>query len=350
VAAAVHGQGSVTDVTFYVDGSRVGHFEKPPFALRFDFGQLNLEHHIRVVATTGTGDRIEDSLTTPAIEVGSQLDVELVQLFMKVRIGDGRKPSELHADDFEVVDSRGGREKPITFSTEEPPLSAVVVVDASDSMKGEPLRRAVDGAKSVTKLLRPEDEVMVALFSDRLLRATEFTRSAETLDAALGDIAASGGTAVYDHLYFALNRLEMRLGRPVLILLSDGEDVSSVIAAEEVRWRARRSQATLYWLRLREAGKSGASYISPWRDAAANSHETAELESAVDESGGRILDITSLEQLEGSLASIFKELRSQLVLGFQPSDRRHDGAWCPISVRGTSGKLQVTTRAGYVDD
>jgi VWFA-related protein len=350
ITAELRGGDPVSEVAFYVDGSRVKKFTQPPYSMTFDVGQANLEHHIRAVATTLFGKRIEGSVTTPAIEVGSQLDVELVQLFMKVKADDGRRVDQLTAGDFEIDDSAGGREPAVTFSTEEPPLSAVVLVDASDSMKGEPLRRAVEGAKSVTQLLRPEDEVMISLFSDRLLRSTEFTRSAQTLDSALEGVEAAGGTAVYDHLYYALNRLELRLGRPVVILLSDGEDVSSVLDATEVRWRVRRSQVTLYWARLREPGKPAGSYISAWRDFADNDKQTAELEAAVDESGGRIVDIDSLERLEGALKSIFAELRSQVVLGFQPNKRRHDGSWRTIDVRGVHGRLDVKTRAGYVDD
>jgi len=350
IVAELKGDEPVSEVAIYVDGSRVARFEKPPFRTRFDFGQANLAHHIRAVATTLFGKRVEASVTTPSIDVGSELEVELVQLFMKVMLTDGRRVQDLSADDFEIVDNSGHHEPAVTFSTEEPPLSAVVVVDASDSMKGEPLRQAVEGAKSVTKLLRPEDEVMITLFSDRLLRATEFTRSVDTLDAALQGVEAAGGTAVYDHLYHALNRLEMRLGRPVVILLSDGEDVSSVLDADEVRWRVRRSQATLYWARLREAGRPPGSYISAWRDSPENDRQTKALEEAVAESGGRILDIDSLERLDGALRSIFQELRSQVVLGFQPGNRRHDGSWRTITVRGVRGRLDVKTRAGYVDD
>ncbi len=359
IAAEVHGGEALTEVAFYVDGSLVARFSRPPYRANFDFGQSNLEHHVRVVASTLFGKRFESSLTTSAIEVGSELDVELVQLFMHVHLWDGRQVSDLGPQDFVVSDASGNHEPVITFSTEEPPLSVVLLVDASDSMAGEPLRRAVEAAKSVTELLRPEDEVMVVLFSDRLLRATEFTRSAATLGAALGDVEAAGGTAVYDHLYYAIDRLGTRLGRPVVILLSDGQDVSSVLDAEADRWRLRRSQATLYWARLRDPKVKSIGYISAWRDSADNARETTELEEAVKESGGRVLDVkagngeanvASEKGLETTLQSIFQELRSQVVLGFQPGKRRHDGSWKPISVRGAHGSMQVTTRAGYVDD
>jgi len=345
-----HGSDPVARVEIFLDGSLVARLSRPPFRARVDVGESNAEHHVRALATTVFGKQLEASVTTPTITVDSQLDVQLIQLYMTVKWWVGEPGAKMKASDFEVIDEDGSSEKVITLSTEEPQLSVVLLVDASDSMVGEPLRIALDGAKTVTSLLKPDDEVLVGVFSDRLLRATEFTNRARTLDDALDGVEATGGTAVLDSVYYGLNRLSTRLGRPVVILFSDGEDVSSVLQIDEVRRRVRRSQATLYWVRQEVAGAEASRYVSAWRDADENARLREQLEQTVAESGGRVLPIYSLNEVGAALQLIFAELREQIVLGFQPTRRRHDGSWRRIQVRGRQAKIEIQTRAGYVDD
>jgi len=340
----------LAQIEIYFDGSLAGRLSKPPFRIRVDAGEANAEHHVSAVATTVFGRQYEASVTTPTIEVGSQLDVQLVQLYLTVKsagrvVGAGMKP-----DEFDVVDEDGTSERVVTVSNEEPQLSVVLLLDASESMEGDPLRVALDGAKTVTTLLRPGDEVQIGVFSDRLLRATQFTSEEATLDEALADVQATGGTAVLDSVYFGLNRLSTRLGRPVAILFSDGEDVSSVLQADDVRQRVRRSQATLYWVRMETAGAETPRYVTTWRGADDNARLRATLEETVRESGGSVLPIESLTEVGTALQRIFAQLREQIVLGFQPTRRRHDGSWRRIRVVGRREALEIRTRAGYVDD
>ena len=51
----------------------------------------------------------------------------------------------------------------------------------------------------------------------------------------------------------ALKLLEERQGRRVVILLSDGADVTSVLVMHDLLWVARRCQALVYWIRLGRA-------------------------------------------------------------------------------------------------
>jgi hypothetical protein len=122
--------------------------------------------------------------------------------------------SDFRIEALKVVDDTGERLPLTTFAPGSVPISGVVLLDSSDSMRGEAFERAVAGAEASTEMLGEEDEVMIALFSDHLLRATDFTRDRESLRMALSGVEAHGGSAVYDHLYLALNRLRSRLGRP----------------------------------------------------------------------------------------------------------------------------------------
>ena len=349
LTAEVSSANPVQWVDFYVDGQRAGRLEKPPWRLPFDVGEANSEHHFRVVAADVLGGIGEDDAHTPNIPVDMSMEVELQQLFVSVRSRSGSSVPGLTESDFDIEnDGRG--ESIVTFGGGDLPISAVLLLDSSESMKGEPLRAAQEGVRSFVGRTKPEDETMVAFFSDRLLGATTFTKDDGALGRALGEVAAKGGTAVNDHFYYALNRLQPRLGRRVVVLLSDGMDVSSFLDMEQVLWRARRSQAMVYWLRLARGpeGEEAARFGSTWRDGESSLRQYRTLEQAVDESGGRILEIRSVAEIDTAFREVIDEIREQYVLGFHPRNPRNDGSWRELRVRVRGGH-DVRTRTGYID-
>lgn len=350
LVAEVTSDTPVRHVEFFVDGQRAGRVEKPPYRFALDVGQANVAHTFRAVATDVLGGTAEAVVETPRIDVNEVFDVELQQLFASVTDRRGSPVAGLGAADFQIVNDRGRREEIVTFGGGDLPISSVLLLDASESMRGEPLEAALAGVRRFVERTKDEDETMVALFSDRLLGATTFNRDEEALQAALGELQATGGTAVNDHLYYALNRLQPRLGRRVVVLLSDGLDVSSFLDMDAVLWRARRSQAMVYWLRLGATGRGNQAplYSTVWRDSPANARQYQTLTQAVVESGGRILDIRSVDEIDDAFARVIDELRQQYVLGFHPRDARNDGSWRPLRLQ-VRGNLDVRTRAGYVD-
>jgi Ca-activated chloride channel family protein len=338
-------------VDFFVDGQRAGRVERAPWRLEFDVGQANVAHTFRAVAADITGGSGEASLSTPRIDVNDSFDVELQQLFASVTNRAGTPVTGLPQGAFEIVNDRGSREQIVTFGAGDLPISSVLLLDSSASMAGEPLAAALEGVKEFVERTKPEDETMVAFFADRLLGATTFSRDDAALQRALGDVRATGGTAVNDHLYYALNRLQPRLGRRVVVLLSDGLDVSSLLDMERVLWRARRSQAMIYWLRLGATGRGNEAplYTTVWRDSVANEAGYEALVQAVQESGGRIVDINSVADIDDAFRRVIEELRAQYVLGFHPKDARNDGSWRSLRLRVDGDGLTVRTRAGYID-
>ena len=337
-------------VDYYVDGQRAGRVESPPWKLRFDVGQSNVGHQVRAVAEDVLGGKGEAMVRTGSIPSDMAFDVRLQQLFVSVT-NSGQAVQGLKQGDFEIVNDEGDRESITTFGGGDLPISAVLLLASSESMKGEPLAAAVEGVRAFVKRTRSDDETMVAFFSDRLLTATSFIKDDTALQRALGEVQAAGGTAVNDHLYYALNRLQPRLGRRVIVLLSDGLDVSSSLDMDQVLARARRSQAMIYWLRLDDASmpKGVPKYSSIWRGVEDNARQYELLGQAVTESGGRVLKIRQLTEIDDAFRQVIDELRQQYVLGFQPRDARGRGNWRPLKVRVKGNEFAVRTRAGFVD-
>lgn len=334
----------VNQVDLFVNGKLVGSSQKAPYRFSVDVGDDNVRREFKAVARTASGTTGADTVVTIPVQINDEMNLKLRALFVSV-VRDGRHNLTLGQDDFMVFDN-GAPQQIVTFGRDELPLTAVLMLDTSESMQGERQEAVRRGAKAFLDGMKPADEAMLALFSDRLLRFTPFTSDKKTLDAAITDTQAAGGTAVNDFLYLSLKLLDARQGQRVVVLFSDGSDVHSVLPAADVLWKARAGQSLIYWIQL---GGKHQSFTSSWRDFKGNDREYETLEKAVQESGGRILSITRIEELEGAFRSILQELRQQYALGYYATTSRGDGGWHKVEVRLKEGGGRVRTREGYAD-
>jgi Ca-activated chloride channel homolog len=327
----------VRRVELYLDGRRVGAGTALPFRSIVDAGQENREHHLEVVAYGAAGPLATAERRTPALKVDEVVDVNLQQVYVTVE-RHGEPVPGLARGDFEVWED-GVRQEITAFEGGEVPFTAVLLLDASTSMQGAKLKTALDGARAFFDAMASFDEAKLLLFSDRRLLETPFTSLPAVLEIGLAGVQAAGGTALNDSLYLALKRLEPRPGRKVVVLLSDGVDVDSVLGMDDLKAALGSAPpALLYWLRLRreEEEKAGLRISTAWRDPEGHRREMDELRRAVLASGGRIADIGEgdrVEQVKGALSGILRELRGQYVLGYAPTHLRRDGAPPRIEVR-----------------
>lgn len=340
---------AVSRVELYVDSLRVGVLEAPPWRMVVDVGQENAEHSIEVVAYGPSGPIGSAGLRTLPLQIDDEIEVGLQQLYVVVDRG-GQRANDLTRGDFTILDD-GEPQEIVTFERGEIPFTAVLLVDSSTSMAGSRLRTAVDGAKAFVGGMKRLDEAKMILFSDRVLLETPFTSVPSILTLGLAGVQAQGGTALNDALYLGLKRLEGRQGRKVVILVSDGVDIESVLAMDQVQKIARQSQAVLYWLRLRRQDEvlPLTEIFSAWRDGEGHRRELELLRSTVLESGGRIEALDDLEQIQTALQTLLKELREQYVLGYYPGRSKGRGAWHDLELRVRGEGLQVRTQEGYLE-
>lgn len=346
VVAEVLSDASGVTVEIRVDGRLAAKLTAPPYRARVDLGGENVAHRIEVVARDATGAVARRQIDTPAIRVDEELDLPLQQLYVTVT-RDGERVLNLPENAFAVRDD-GEPQTLVTFEGGDVPMTALLLIDASESMRGAPLDTALAGARALLDELAPLDQIALWLFSDRLLHASPVTGFAEVLQAGLDRVEAAGSTALDDHLYLALRELSRLQGRRVLIVLSDGVDVASVLSMEDVQAAARRSQAMVYWIRL--GGRlRGNGLRSAWRDEQQYRRELAGFEELVASSGGRVVPLDRLDQVGQAFTAILEEIREQYVLGFYPTADRDDGSWHRIQVRVDRPGLEVRVREGYLD-
>jgi Ca-activated chloride channel family protein len=338
---------AVQRVEFFLDGVLAGTAMQTPYRIVIDAGEENREHRLEAVAYGPGSERATASVITPRLHTDTEIRVDLQQLFVTVENNRGRPVLDLTQDDFTVYDQ--GQPSPlVTFGRGDVPFTAVLLVDSSASMQGGRLERALDGARAFFAAMAPLDQAKLILFSDHVQLETPFTSIQPVLTLGLRGVTPSGGTALNDALYLAVKRLETRRGRKIAVLLSDGVDVESVLSIEEARAIARR-QVTLYWLRLRREEEGPRVRLSSaWRGATEHQQEFERLREAVLESGGRIADLTSVEEIPATLTSLLKELRDQYVLGIAPRQTGGRNSWHEVKVE-VRGGLRARTQDGYFE-
>jgi len=317
-----------------------------PIQVQVDVGEENRSHRFEVVALGRSGAQAVDVVKTPVLVVDEVLDLRLQQVYVTVTNRSGHRVLGLEAEDFELRDA-GTVQELVTVSSGDLPFTAVLLLDASLSMREEQRAAAETGVRAFAGGMKAYDEAKLMVFADRLLAASPFTESPEHLLTGLPQEAVTGGTALYDHLYWALRALEDRHGRQVVILLSDGGDVHSVLHSVEVRQVLRGSRAQLYWVELPSSqggkGYQFHSFLPPATIEAAK----LQLRKAVKKSGGRVLTVASMEEIPGALEEILRELREQYALGYYPEPKGLPGAWHKVRLKTHGRGLRVRARDGY---
>lgn len=348
----VTGDEPIDRVEFFVDGRRVGEDRTAPYRVKADVGPHNQEHRFRAVAYTTSGARLADALETPRLVANDEATYDLQQLYVTA-VKAGRRVLDLGSREFEIEDA-GRNEDIVTFERGDVPFTAVILLDASASMKGKKLTAAVAGARAFAAAMTPLDEAKLVAFSDRLLAESPFVGPGEDLVREVAGVEARGGTALNDRLYVALKGIEVRQGRRVVMILSDGLDSHSVLTIDDVLPQVWRSRALIYWVRLGPGSGSPAdrdpgSQYTPWRDGKAHLRQVEGLQEAAERSGGRVVPVGSPEEIGPAFADILAELREQYVLSYYPTVDKGNGAWHPVEVRTTRRGVDLRTAAGYYD-
>jgi tight adherence protein B len=127
--------------------------------------------------------------------------------------------------------------------------SVVLAIDRSQSMRGEPLARAVAAARAFLAQKPAEDRLAVATFATRPSMLTDFSVDRSDADGALRSITLDPvqGTTLYDALVreSALLAAEPLDGR-VIIAVTDGNETRSAASLSDAISAANRARAAIY--------------------------------------------------------------------------------------------------------
>jgi Ca-activated chloride channel family protein len=269
--------------------------------------------------------------------------IDLVSLNVTVTDASNRYITDLSGDDFSILED-GVKQDIGFFSRTNLSLAVSLLLDSSASMEDK-MRTTQAAALGFVQSLRPQDQAQVVDFDSRVSVAVPFTNSRADLEKAITSTVAGGSTSLYNAIYIALKELKKTqarsiedLRRQAIIVLSDGEDTSSLVSYEEVLELAKRSETAIYaiGIRTREPG-SGKGF---------NAADFV-MRQLTTQTGGRVFFPTTVAELPAIYALISQELSSQYLIGYTSSNPRRDAQWRRIVVRASRPGTTARTKQGY---
>jgi Ca-activated chloride channel family protein len=264
-------------------------------------------------------------------------NVLTVPVTVTVVDANGRLIAGLTQSDFEVFED-GERQQVTTFTSERVAVSLGVLLDVSDSMRGQKMTDAGNAVEHfVGDLLRVEDEAFIGLFNHRPRLASAWTRPPSSLKHLLGDVKPNGGTAIYDAVAKSAEMFDRRTRpRAALVVISDGADTASDRSLQQARDAVVRRDAFVYAIAIDGPGAVASTRVNP----------TA-LRDLTGPTGGYTEVVREAADLGPATQRIAEELNSQYTVGYAPL-RALDGSWRAIRVRIKGQPYLVRARQGYV--
>ncbi len=275
----------------------------------------------------------------PAFRAG----IDVVSLTVTVADGAGRFVTDLTPAEFHVFED-GTAQEAAFFNRTNLPIALALLLDTSASMEDR-MTTAQDAAALFARRLRPLDLGELIGF-DRDVRVIQgFTSDPAALERAIRSTTAAGSTSLYNAVYVSLKELkkirattEQDVRRQAMVVVTDGEDTSSLVSYEQVLDLARRSETAIYTIGLRSKD-----------EIADKTFKEADfvLRQLAQETGGRVFFPARIEELSGVYSRVADELASQYVLGYISKNPKRDGAWRRINVRIDRPGTTARTRQGY---
>ncbi|HEX5603190.1 MAG TPA: VWA domain-containing protein [Pyrinomonadaceae bacterium] len=265
-------------------------------------------------------------------------NTELVVLNITVTDKAGQYVKGLKASDFKVYED-GVEVKPNmigSFSLQESPYAAVVLLDSSGSMEAR-FSLARSAAIRFLDGLRPEDVAAVYRFDSKVERVQEFSGGRDLAPIAYA-IHAKGMTTLNDAIVEASKTLADRTEvRKAIVVLSDGMDTFSKASGDKAVETALAVGASIYAVDMSSLEVGGTS----------GRQSALSLKGFAEKTGGRFITTPGGPQLRDAFTGIADELGHQYTISYRPANTKRDGKWRTLEVKVVRDDLTVRTRKGY---
>ena len=274
-----------------------------------------------------------------------KLETELVLLDVTVIDQNNNPDYTLAKDDFSVFEDRVKQEID-NVSREEVPISMGLVIDTSGSMRSK-LQTVTDAGLKLVRQMKGSDEAFIAQFKLESELVTDFTRDQKELEEGLGELYTSGGTALLDAIIATADysNEKGKQRRKALVVITDGLERNSSVKEKEVMEAIKENEVQVYLVGfISEDEPQGLFNRSPAKKAKELLTRLAE------DSGGRAFFPKEVSEMGAIAAQIGKDLRTQYVVSYYPSNQSRDGKYRTVKVTVSpkdNRKLIARTRQGY---
>jgi Ca-activated chloride channel family protein len=272
------------------------------------------------------------------IDEGStvKIDANLVNLQVRVIDRNNRPINDVGDSEFKVYED--GVLQPIEFiSREEVPISYGMAVDNSGSMRSQ-IDKVIEAAKSIVNSNKEGDETFLVRFisNDKIETVQDFTASKSALEEALDTLYIEGGqTAVIDAVYLSAERIgQYKQGetddrrRRALILITDGEDRNSFYKQDQLFAKLREEDVQIFVIGFVDELDNEGNFIRK----SSRERAVSLLDRLAKETGGRAFYPKTLSELPGIANEIIRDLRTQYIVSYNPTNKNRDGSYRGIRV------------------
>jgi VWFA-related protein len=268
-------------------------------------------------------------------------DTRLVVLPTTVVDKNGHLVTTLPREAFTVLEN-GVQQEIKQFKREDVPVSMGLIIDNSGSMR-EKRAKVEAAALALVKASNPEDEVFIVNFNDEAFldnpHGKDFTSDIKEMEDALTRIDSRGGTAMRDAIRMSIDHVKEKAhkDKKVLVVVTDGNDNSSVVGLEDLVKAAQQSEVLIYAVGL----------LSDEERREAKRAQKA-LEALAEATGGETFFPRDVSEVERIATQVAHDIRNQYTIAYTPLNQAMDGSFRQIKVTvKAAGSPTVRARSGY---
>ncbi|HEY3044446.1 MAG TPA: VWA domain-containing protein [Vicinamibacterales bacterium] len=292
-----------------------------------------------------------------------------VAVYATVTGPDGRMVTNLAQNAF-AIDDNGKRQDITLFANTIQPITAVVLLDRSGSMRSN-FRLVERAAERFVDALQPGDKARIGSFSNRIqLDPRGFTTDrGELLTILKSELQPEGPTPLWNAIYVGVTALLHQQGRRVILVFTDGMDSPESGTANSLKTvikYAEEEDVMVYAIGLAPAGLGGGGFVPggsglPGRGRRPGGFggrgQSGGFTAVVDKpdgglpkiaaaTGGGYFQLTSANDLAATFAHVADELHHQYALGFSPSAL--DGKLHSLDLRVKGEGMKARARKSYL--
>ena len=212
-------------------------------------------------------------------------------------------------------------------------VTAVLAIDASGTMRGEPFAKAKEAAGVFLDKLHPEDRVAILAFSEGITTVSEFGDQRSVARQELRDfeidVEHSRHTLLYDGVFRSLDQIRTSSNLPhrsFVILFSDGKDDGSDRTKEDVLHEAKGSshQSGILIFSVGYARFGGAGLDT--------------MRVFAEETGGEFMEAKSLEDMLDFFDLVARQMTQSYVVTY-PASMDGEQHEIRVTIAGKSGEF-----------
>ena len=290
--------------------------------------------------------------STPAFQQPTfKSGARTVAVYATVTDKDGRLVPDLTKEDFEIQES--GKSQPIAvFSNEVQPISVVIMLDRSGSMRGN-FGLVEAAGEAFVRAMLPADRARIGSFAEKVQIDPEafISEKKELINILRTRLQNEGPTPLWNAVDASIAALKEQDGRKVVLAFTDGADNPgnfklNNLSFMDIMRRAQVADVMVYAVGLESAsrpamgggGLGGGGF-------GGGSRPDPGLPAIAEQTGAGYFELRRAQDLAATFARVADELHRQYLIGFVPE--KLDDKMHKLEVRVKKSGMKVRARKEY---